>query len=416
VFQTKRAVGSTNKENSVTMQAGLSFLAVREASKSPVTVAASSHWSSLDQHIQHDLKLNNPSSKWFERSWLSNAFKGRTDETNVEKSVVLSRPSNIKNSADNKKLCAQDLSSQTKAAVKSTEFCNSINEDESALSCQIVGFQSYKIAECQVHLGNPLQALESLIQVLHLHLDLEHPRDIYTTESRARESDDPKKDTTFHTREALQQLQLLQARTRYQIALVLIQESQDSHELIYLAKEHVPPPPLLSSQTSQGNFSSIESSDDLAFHAILELEQAHRLLKDMLPVSITARRHMISICRLHAQIQSKRPGGRMEALNKYEETQSLLRQAILNKDPEDQDVCLVVELARINVEVGNLHWSMGRHSCAMTFYQRAQGLYKNQTLKAPCDQDNIQFLKRRVRRSSVYTFCERKYWLDANSV
>lgn len=337
---------------------------------------------------------------WLEsnREWLSNTFGTRSSALSLRQGG---------SAAATCKSTSSIVDSSKKKRTSQTSDKKNDSQPE-----PIVGFSNFTLAESKLSLQQPMPALDCLFEVIRRHdqLDLQ----VLLT-----------KDIATYI-----QMKMLEAKTRYQIALILLQ-----HPQILLSKRSTPL--LAIHRNNAGSCCSAFFEMSSIHQALAELEYCHAIQlnckylwqqnETMLSYKCNQQpdtydnllKDYQATCEQLAKLQFRRQNY-VEAVVKYNEAKDVLVYR-LEKTPQGQaKEELILELARLWFHLGTLHYKSKHFMQARDAYEASLKLYySGPTLQFLTEQDEIHIKQMKHRtgmKSNMYASCSMTYWMDKNSV
>lgn len=344
------------------------------------------------------IERSKSSSIWIEtnREWFSKAFGTRSSALSLRRGTDNAEFKSTGSSSDSPKRKRISRASETKSATQLEP---------------IVGFSNYILAQSKLSLEQPMAALDCLFEVIRKHDQLDVQ--ILLTS-----------DVLTYI-----QMKILEAKTRYQIALILLQYPQ-----ILLSKRSTPL--LALHRSNAGSYSEFFEMTSI-HQALAELEYCHALQlnckylweKNEAALSHTCDQQLLAFdgllqdyqatCEQLATLQFTRQNY-VEAVVKFNEAKDVLvlRNERLPQGPVKEK--LVLELARLCFHLGTLHYKSKHFQQARDAYEESLKLYSSGSAKNNITQQDEIHIKRMKHRtgvnSSMYASCSIRYWTDKNSV
>lgn len=276
----------------------------------------------------------------------------------------------------------------------------------------IVGFSNFTLAQSKLKLQQPVAAMDCLFEVLRKHEQL----DVQVLLSQ---------DIATYL-----QMKMLEAKTRYNIALCLLQYPSS----VLLSKRCTPL--LAVNRNSVPNDNSSLFSDRSPFHqALTELEYCHGIQRNCKQLWLKnesllthTRNPQLTLdnlqqdyqetCEQLAMLHCKRHNP-AEAIIKYNEAKDILVSRLEQQASSNQD--LELQLARLWFHLGTLHYKAKCFKQARDAYRSSLQLYcftiQSRQLLLPQDEIHVKQMKHRTGiKSNMYASCSMNYWVDKNSV
>jgi len=277
----------------------------------------------------------------------------------------------------------------------------------------IVGFSYFTLSQSKLKLQQPVAAMDCLFEVLRKHEQL----DVQVLLSQ---------DIATYL-----QMKMLEAKTRYNIALCLLQYPSS----VLLSKRCTPL--LAANRNSIKKDNASLFSDMSPFHqALTELEYCHgiqRNCKNLWQQNESLLTHTLNqqltfdnlqqeyqeTCEQLAMLQCKRHNP-AEAIIKYNEAKDILVCRLEQQASSNQQQDLELQSARLWFHLGTLHYKAKFFKQARDAYRSSLKLYcftiqSRQLL--PQDEIHVKQMKHRTGiKSNMYASCSMNYWIDRNSV